>query len=188
MRVRRWAILGYLALWCLATPGGADAQRAVLLVRHAERADESRDSPLSAAGEARAQALADLLAEVEVGAIYATPYRRTTQTARPLADRKGLAVEEIGGTAEVMVAATAARVREHGPEDVVLVVGHSNTVPLLLTALGHPEEVTIAEDEHDDLFVVVPDPDGPPVVLRLRYGAALTEGSPGLEGARVPRL
>jgi hypothetical protein len=39
----------------------AYAQRAVLLIRHADRLDQSEDSPLSPAGEERAQRLAGLL-------------------------------------------------------------------------------------------------------------------------------
>jgi hypothetical protein len=52
---------------------------------------------------------------------------------------------------------------------VVLVVGHSDTVPAILRLMGHPDPVTIAHAEHDNLFVVVPHAAGPPSVVRLRY-------------------
>ena len=61
------------------------------------------------------------------------------------------------------------RIRKDNPNDVVLVVGHSDTVPELLRLLGHPEPVTIAPAEYDNLFVAIPDKGGPPTVLRLRY-------------------
>jgi hypothetical protein len=53
----------------------------VILVRHAEKADEpGADPALSAAGEARARALADALRDVKVAAVLTTPYRRTNAT------------------------------------------------------------------------------------------------------------
>ena len=53
----------------------ACAQRAVFLVRHADRLNESEDSPLSKAGEARAQLLASLLKDAGITAIYVTANR-----------------------------------------------------------------------------------------------------------------
>jgi hypothetical protein len=54
-----------------------------------------------------------------------------------------------------------------------LVCGHSNTVPELLKALGVKDEVKIADDEYDRMFVVTLDPEGARL-LALRYatGAA----------------
>ena len=51
----------------------------------------------------------------------------------------------------------------------VLVVGHSEIRPQApLRLLGHPEPVTIAPAEYDNLFVAIPNKGGPPTVLRLR--------------------
>ena len=46
----------------------------------------------------------------------------------------------------------------------VLVVGHSNTVPDVIKALGVAEPVTIAESEFDNLFIV-----SRGELVRLRY-------------------
>lgn len=62
------------------------AQRAVLLVRHADRLDASEDTPLWTAGEARAQLLARLLKDAGVTAIYTSQFQRTIKTAEPLAN------------------------------------------------------------------------------------------------------
>src|SRR4051794_6586146 len=62
----------------------------IFLVRHAERADPSEDSLLSPTGEARADHLADVLGGLGVRTIYVTQYKRTQQTAQPLAQRLGL--------------------------------------------------------------------------------------------------
>jgi hypothetical protein len=47
-----------------------------------------------------------------------------------------------------------AKIKSH-PNDVVLVIGHSNTVPAILKALTGVD-VSIADNEYDNLFVVVP--------------------------------
>ncbi|HYX19467.1 MAG TPA: histidine phosphatase family protein, partial [Thermoanaerobaculia bacterium] len=59
--------------------------------------------------------------------------------------------------------------RKAHPNDVVLVVGHSNTLPNLLDTLGVPEKITLGDNEYDNLFVVVPEPGKPTTLLRLRY-------------------
>jgi broad specificity phosphatase PhoE len=150
-----------LALCCLlAAPVPAAAQRLVLLVRHAERADGGApaatmtapaDPDLSAEGRARADRLAAMLAEAGITRIYVTEFRRTVQTAEPLASRLGLTPERV---AAADAKGLAARLRTHADE-VVLIVGHSNTVPAIIAALGGPA-VTIAEREYRNLFVYVP--------------------------------
>jgi broad specificity phosphatase PhoE len=155
-------------LGALAAP--ARAQRAIFVVRHAERADAGMnatpDPLLSAAGHARAERLAEVLLKAGVTAVYATEYRRTLQTVQPLAQRLGLEVQQVPAKD---VEALVARIHRSKPSDVVVVAGHSDTVPEILKALGDPEPVTIKEDEYDNLFVVVPRRGQAPVVLRLKY-------------------
>ena len=62
-----------------------------------------------------------------------------------------------------------ARLRALGPHARVLVVGHSDTVPKILGGLGSTEPVTIAPDEYDNLFIVLPRGATAPTVVRLRY-------------------
>ena len=54
---------------------------------------------------------------------------------------------------------------------VVLVVGHSNTIPAIVTALGAPQPPPICDSEYDDLYVVTLAPNAPAHVIRARYGA-----------------
>ena len=154
------------AVILLAAAAPARAQKAVLLVRHAEKVDESDDPLLSAAGKARARALARHLGTAGVKAIYVTQYKRTGLTAAPLAAAAGLKPIVVTSDARQEV---VDRIRKDNPNDVVLIVGHSNTVPELLGLLGHPEPVTIADAEYDNLFVAVPNKGAAPTVLRLRY-------------------
>lgn len=152
-------------------PAVATAQKLVIAVRHAERADggagagmtgAAADPLLSPEGEARARRLAAMLADAGITAIYATEFRRTQDTAKPVAERLGLAVRTT--PARDTGALVAALSKAHA-NDVVLIVGHSNTVPALIKALGGPD-VTIADDEYSALLVLVPSTG---VLTKIRY-------------------
>jgi len=150
----------------LAAARPAPAQEAVFLVRHAERADNSADSPLSASGEQRAVRLADLLEDAGITAIYTTDLQRTIETGAPLATAAHVPTVALPAAD---TGALLAKIRGAGPHDRLLVVGHSNTVPEVLRALGVAAPVTIGEAEYDNLFLVIPRPGGAPHFLRLRY-------------------
>jgi broad specificity phosphatase PhoE len=161
------ATIALLAL--LATAGVAHAQT-VVVVRHAERADAgtsgatmmATDPELSDAGRARAESLAAMLRDAGITAIFATEFKRTQQTAAPLAKRLGLAVETV---ASKDVAGLAEKVK--AAKGTVLVVGHSNTVPGIINRLGIEVPVTIGESDYDDLFIVTVD--HRQSLLRLHY-------------------
>ena len=147
----------------------ACAQRAVFLVRHADRLDKSEGSPLSKAGEARAQLLARLLKDAGVTAIYTTPAKSSDlliKTAEPLAF--ALKIKPVS-VLDTDLKKLFKRVRDENRDGIVLIVGTGRSVPALLKMFGHPVEVTIAPTEYDNLFLLVPKDAGPPTVLRLRY-------------------
>jgi broad specificity phosphatase PhoE len=100
----------------------AYAQRAVLLVRHADRLDQSEDSPLSPAGEERAQRLAGLLKDVGITAIYTSQFQRTMKTAEPLA--RALKISPVSLPAADREGLFK-RIQTEHREDVVLIVGHN---------------------------------------------------------------
>jgi broad specificity phosphatase PhoE len=159
------ALLALAALMPMLGPlvGRASAQEAVFVVRHAERQDDTKDSPLSPEGRARAARLADLLRDARITAVFVTQFQRTQQTAQPLADRLKLTPQQtLAGENKAVVE----KVRAAGSHARVLVVGHGDTVPEILKALGCEDAVAIAKDEYDNLFVVVGG--DKPAVLRLR--------------------
>ncbi len=175
-----------LLLLLAATPSVV-AQRAVIVVRHAEKVDQSADAALSEAGHARARALAALLAKAGVTAVYATQYQRTVQTVQPLADALKLEVQTVpADDTEGLVE----RLRSRHGSDVVLVAGHSNTVPEILARLGHTETVTIADDDFGSVFVVVPRPGTAPFVMKLRdqAGTGHPHGSTHFPGPALLRF
>ena len=148
----------------LALPAVASAQSLVVFVRHAERADGGAgaanksmsgapaDPLLSAEGAARAARLATLLADSRIKAIYATEFKRTQDTGKPLAAKLGLTVQAV--TANDTAALVAKAKSEH-PNDVVLVIGHSNTVPAAIKAFGGPE-IKMADEEYSAIYVLAP--------------------------------
>lgn len=165
--LRRAVIAAALTL-CAA--GAALAQSTtVVLVRHAEKADDSADPVLSETGSARARALADALADAGVTAIFTTQFQRTRLTAAPLGELVGVEPAVIAATSGSHIADVAARVREAAKGGTVLVVGHSNTVPAIIRALGGPDVGQIPDSQYHDLFVLTLSDDGARLI-RGTYG------------------
>lgn len=167
--VRFLASIG-IVLWIFLSAAPAEAQKLVYLVRHAERADGGNssptaelDPPLSQAGEVRARALAGTFAVAGLSAIYVTEFKRTQQTAAPTAAACRLVPIVIPSrdTARLVTALRTAH-----PNDIVLIVAHSSTLPGIIRALGGPP-VSIDEDDYRSLFVMVP---GTGTLSRLRVG------------------
>lgn len=148
----------------LALPAAA-APDLVILVRHAERGTEPAGDPaLTPAGEQRAQALAQALAGAKVNAIVTTQFRRTRDTAAPLAKVLGIQPQVVDAKAgHVQAVADAVRAQS----GTVLVVGHSNTVPAILAALGGPALPELCETSYHHVFVLRPGVSW----MRLSYGA-----------------
>ena len=153
-----------VGLWLWEMAGTSTAT--VILVRHADKLEApSVDPALSPAGEQRARALGEALRDGPLAAIYVTEYRRTRQTAAPVAEVTGAEVIEIPAddSSELLQ-----RLRAHRGE-IVLVVGHRNSVPGVVSELGG-ETALFAEDEFERLLVVTWGPFTRTRVLALRYG------------------
>ena len=171
-----------LALFLLGAPVvGASSLRAqdgpslVVLVRHAEKASQTDPDPsLSEAGKARAMALVEALKHTTPSAIIVTSRKRTAETGEPLASKLGLKANVValeGSTAAAHIAAVADAVRKQ--TGVVLVVGHSNTVPAIVKALGGPALPDICDASYATLYVLQPARDGKAAQLIVgQYGVA----------------
>ena len=188
-----------------AIPSAAPAApTTVFVVRHAEKGEGDNPS-LTAAGLARAEGLARALRSAGVDAVYSTDLCRTAQTADPTARLFDVPIQvlplagaELSGCVpalsqplarlpapsaeEALLPELAARIRALPAGSAVLVVGHSNTVPEVVAALGAPSlcpELLPLDEEgrcwlphgaYDDVFVVTMPPQGPASALRLRLG------------------
>lgn len=146
----------------------------VLVVRHAEKVDNSDDPALSTIGTARAEALATALADARVEHVIVTQRQRTRLTAAPLMVARGLQPEVVpfGRDMAEHVRDVAAAVRRQAGK-VVLVVGHSNTVPMIVHALGGPRAPDLCDARYAALFAVVPGAEGAPArVVVSSFGVA----------------
>jgi broad specificity phosphatase PhoE len=182
-----------LALACAtALAAAAHAQdRTVILVRHAERAAEPRaDPPLSDAGRTRAAALARALESAGVGSAIVTQYRRTRETAEPVLRPRGLApiVAEVAGGLAAHVQAVAQAVGARPAGETVLVVGHSNTIPAIIAALGGPALPNLCEAEYASLFILTLPAAGSPRLVRGTYGAPDPPGADACGAAAPPGM
>jgi broad specificity phosphatase PhoE len=148
----------------------------VLLVRHAEKAAQpAQDPPLTDAGAARARALVAVARDAGVTAIITTQFLRTKSTAEPTATALNVTPEVVNaGGMPQHAKAVAEQVMKHAG-GTVLVVGHSNTIPAIVGALGAPQPKDLCDSEYDQVFVVVLGDAGPPRLIRSRYGAANAE-------------
>lgn len=138
--------------------GSPDAEptvTTVYVVRHAEKQSAEiggRDPSLTEQGRRRAEALADMLGDDDVNAVFATEFKRTQETVAPLARALGVDVR----TSEARdPEGLGARILDEFDGATVVVAAHSNTVPRILAALGVEEEIVLDESEYGDLFVVV---------------------------------
>jgi phosphohistidine phosphatase SixA len=144
----------------------------VLLVRHAEKAAQPvQNPPLTESGSARAQALVAVARDAGVSAIITTQYERTRKTGEPTALALHVTPEVVdAGPVPQHAKAVTDQVLQHAG-GTVLVVGHSNTIPAIVGALGAPQPRDLCDSEYDQLFVVVIGDTGPPRLIRSRYGA-----------------
>jgi len=178
-----FAVLGAVALFAYFATFSRPVTT-VIVVRHAEKNIEpsNPDPDLSPAGQARAQEVARMFADAGVNAIYATQFKRTQQTVKPLADRLGLnaSIIEAKNTQELV-----RQILTVHRGQTIFVAGHNNTAPEIVKALGGPDFGVIPENEYDNMFIVTIYRFGRAKVLKFKYGSASPVG--GGSGTMVPR-
>lgn len=151
----------------------SQATTTIIFVRHAEKSATPPDDPnLSEEGRRRVAELTRQLVDADVvagvDAIYSTPYKRTMETARPLAEALGLPVHRYDPDDNEAVLETI--LKEHKGK-IILVVGHSDTIPGLIADLGASKKVPpIDEMEYDNIYVISIPWFGKTKTIRLRYG------------------
>lgn len=147
----------------------------VILVRHAEKKiePENPDPDLAPEGFDRAREIAREFGDSGINAIYATQYKRTQQTVKPLADRTGVAVNLLNAnqTDELVN-----RIQTAHRGQTIFVAGHNNTVPAIVSTLSNESYPVIPESEYDNLYIVTIYRFGKAKVLKLKYGKESTQG------------
>ena len=176
-----YVVVAFVVAWYF----DSQATTTVVFVRHADVADPAMlddDPPLSATGRARADLLARFLEHFDVvdgvNAIYASPHRRATETAAPLAQRLGLDVlpAVYDDTEDFMEDILG----KHKGEIVLFVVDREEIAPMIAELHGSKRVPEIAPAEYDNLYIVtVPWGGGAKVkTLRMRYSLDWKPPSP----------
>jgi phosphohistidine phosphatase SixA len=145
----------------------------VYLVRHAEKSmmmPTDPDPDISRAGQRRAEALASRLGTAGITAIITTQFKRTQETAQPLASALRIEPESIpAGTPGSSDSVAAAVLRHRGEK--VLIVTHSLTIAGIIEALGGPRMPNLCDSEYSNLFVLYVPASGKAELTRQHYGA-----------------
>lgn len=164
-------VAALVAFSSIASQAQSDATT-FILVRHAEK-QSGQDPSLTEAGVARAEALRDSLDGIEIDALIASQFKRTSETLGPLAAERSMDVQVraldvrdvAGSAAEVALAL----VDEYDGRTVV-VAGHSNTIPIMAGALAGIGLTELDERDYDNIFVVKIKPDGTAWLNKKQYG------------------
>lgn len=163
-----------------AIVSAVDQPVTLILVRHAEKKivpPENKDPDLSPAGMVRAQELARMFSDTGITAIYATQYKRTQQTVKPLAEKLGLQVTQVEAkeTPELVK-----QIRSRKAGEVIFIAGHNNSVPEIIAAFGGPKLPIIPETEFDNLYILTVRGDGSAILVTMKYGSPLPASGQGM--------
>ena len=151
----------------------SQATTTIIFFRHAEQTSHDEvDPPLSEAGQRRVAELTRQLVDADVvagiDAIYSTPYIRSLETARPLADQLDLPINSYAADDTEEILDT---ILKNHKGKIILVIGHSNTLPVLIANLGASKKVpAIAQNEFDNIYVISIPWFGKTKTIRLRIG------------------
>jgi broad specificity phosphatase PhoE len=155
MRIKIFTLAVFLMLTVPYTLNAQESDElfTVYLVRHAEKelsADNPKDPPLTKCGELRAESLSTFFEAIDLDVIYSTEYLRTKGTAQPVAQKKEKEVEyydpqQLDDFAKLLI---------KNKQD-VLVVGHSNTTPVLAGLLVGEALTPFDESIYNRIYQVV---------------------------------
>ena len=139
-----------------------------ILVRHAEKLDDSHDPELSVEGYERATRLAEMFERVRFDAVYSTELIRTMETARGIAEQNEISISEYDHREPGL---EVERWLKNHKGHTVLISGHSNSTPTFANELLGKEhfEGKFDESDYGNLLIVTIPADGAPVLLHLRY-------------------
>lgn len=159
-------LLSAVPIYSIAQTG--DSITTYILVRHAEKVDDSADPELSEEGVERVIRLSKMLSEVSFDAVYSTPLIRTRETARPIAEENNLDITEYNHRT---VDETVSRWKELHSGETILISGHSNTTPMFANALLGREHFAGWFDDSDygNLLIITVTGSGESELIHIRF-------------------
>jgi phosphohistidine phosphatase SixA len=177
--VKRWCGWGVmllaLNLVSCSQPAAKPENLKFIVVRHAEKQTtdnsgatfDASDPELTDQGMARAQNLAQELKRESMVAVYATPFKRTQATATPTAKAFALSVQSYEAKQDAVAFAELLSAQYQSGS--ILIVGHSNTVPLIVAALCRCEAPVLSDSDYGDRFEIVFNADAQPALQQLQF-------------------
>ncbi|MEO5890383.1 MAG: histidine phosphatase family protein [Ferruginibacter sp.] len=167
-------ILSAIQLPLIAQQVNFGNKATVYLVRHAEKG-QGKDPVLTIEGNKRAGDLMRLLKNKKIARIYVTEFKRTQNTGDSL--RIQLDIDTVHYAADSSQANVLLdKIKANGDTNrSILIIGHSNTVPHLIRALGLPVFPfgDLPDNEFDNIFVLK-FKDGKASVKKTKYGSLST--------------
>jgi|GEM_PF-1303508 len=142
-----------LVLFTLVWTHTANASN-IYLVRHFEKQTLAPSNPhykdpnLTMRGVERAAKLAVLMQAQNIKTIISSPYQRALQTAMPTSEQVHVDIDIWPAKPDDALVSYLLSLNSN-----TLIVGHSNTIPPLISSLGGPK-VVIEEQQYGDLFVL----------------------------------
>ncbi len=128
------------------------SQTTIFIVRHAEKATTPtpQNPDLTDVGKQRAEQLANLLMPKKINNIFSTNFRRTIQTATPLANVTGSSITFYSTDTLQKFIKKIVRIKSNS-----LIVSHSNKILPMLDSLPITHTLTaIPDNDFDNLFVL----------------------------------
>ena len=157
--------LVFLTIVTAMTAFASMAQEAVYVIRHAEKELSGDDPAITAEGEVRAAAWAEMLEHAELDVVFTSDAKRTQQTGEIIAKKLGLPLNSVSRTDTAGLIDALSFDHE---EDTVLVVGHAETIPGILGSLGTFEDVDISQTDFANLFILLRPGAEEPRLIRMR--------------------
>src|SRR6266540_4538496 len=155
--------LALFLLLFLSVSIASAAEPVIVIVRHAEKAANGGNDPdLSSAGRARADALARILKDAGITAIFTSEFKRTQESAAPTATSTHVAPTVV--TAKDTAGLVA---KLHQLNGNALVVGHGDTISNIIKALGINSAINIPDADYSELLIVTLG--DKPQLFRLHY-------------------
>ena len=135
--------------------GTAQSKKTIILVRHAEKVapvdTDKGDADLSPEGHERAERLMRAIKKYRPGEIFVTDYKRTRQTAEPIANRRKIQIQTYDPVRQTELVSTLIA----GKTKRYLIVGHSNSIPALANLLMKKEIFKQLPDSEYGVFWVI---------------------------------
>lgn len=144
----------------------------IMLIRHAEKANESVDSPLSDDGAKRALNLISVCENSHIKFIYSSQFKRNLDTVKLLSEKINtpIVIKEVNLDEPKVYAENLTKeiLANHLGQN-ILIVSHSNTIPLLIENLIG-KKLEIKKVEYSDFYIVSIRNNGEKSFLKLQYG------------------